>query len=66
MLTDYDKTQQALEIVVKYMTGLISQGISPERAIEHTALRFGADRKKLAAILHDARPELEFPPAEDF
>lgn len=52
MLTDYDKTQQAVETVAAYMNGLIAQGVDPERAIEHAALRYGADRGKLRTLLN--------------
>lgn len=52
-MSDFDRTQQSLEIVFGHIDDLMDQGKSRSDAISHAAQRFGVPRHKLVALDND-------------
>lgn len=52
-LSEFDKTQQSVEVAFAAVDHLIEQGKSRRDAIDHTCHRYGIQRHKLVALLND-------------
>ncbi len=48
-------TQEGTTEVIAYVEHLVGQGKSPADAIEHAALRYGAERQSLHNLYYDIR-----------
>lgn len=54
MITDHDRSSQAVDTVIGYIKGLIAQDVSRSDAIAHATHRFGVAPWKRHALLKDA------------